>query len=256
MAQGHSSHHRGGGERVGKAQKRVKLPYEESKLTYRFPIGKKSQGIDAKIQKMEKRVSKLASMINLNSLANAYLHKARQTGDLKYYEKAKWFATRSLKRVANESALLALAEIEQAEHHFAKALDIIKSLNQNAEAMAIRVKVYLGMGKKKEALKEANKMVERLPLMGSYIYLGTVHEALGHPVKATHLYYKALNVEDVGQEIHSAWVRSLLARLYLRHGNKNHAEKAIGAALKIIPTYPMAKFLKGMKRLSRAESFK
>lgn len=236
----HSYHIHDQKHQVKKSDQMVKLPYESKKLKYPFLAVSKAKRVDTDIETLKKRVEVDPSATNLNSLASAYIKKARATGNTYYYVKATSAVKRSLKLRNTVSATIAWAEIEQADHHFDKALSIIKHLKDEPEARAIRIKIYLGMKEYDKALQEANELVEALPLMSSYIYLGTVYEAMEKPNKAADQYYAALQSEDVGQELLSAWVRSLLGRLYLKHGELEHAKTSFNSALAIVPTYPMA----------------
>lgn len=212
-----------------KFEQKLKLPENAKKILYTYPIESVAQMV--------------SESEGLNAKASTEIALARSTGDVSHYTKAKGYAARSNSETPNVSARLILSEVAQADHKFKEALEWISDIQGNPTASTLRIRIYLGMGEIEKAEMEARQLREHFPFMSSIVYEALVLEAKKDYEKAMKTYYKALEAEDLGQPLQSAWVRSLMARLYLKNGQTKIAKTCIREALRIIPTYPLAQEL-------------
>jgi tetratricopeptide (TPR) repeat protein len=192
-------------------------------------------------------------------LAAVYVKLGRITGETSYYVKAKDAAQRSLKIFPRPNAIasLALAQVAAAGHRFEEAIRIAKDVSNESTnpvgAGSVLTTAYLAKGDLEEAAREAERLVEVKPALGTYSLRALVMGAMGRTAESIEDFENALRVEDFGEEDESAWVRSLYARQLMRVGRYTDAEKVLSSALEMKPGYHLALDLEGQLALLKGD---
>jgi tetratricopeptide (TPR) repeat protein len=176
------------------------------------------------------------------SLASSYLKMARATGDSSWYLLAEQTAQQSLNQLSvnNHGATLVLAKIATAKHDFVTAKSLLKQIPPQAESLALLTTIQLALGETLLAQQTANTLAQRVPTMGNYALKGLTAVARGQDQAAIQDFKAAIAAEEVGEAGSSAWVRTLLGRLYYKRGQLPQAEELYQSALQILPQYPPA----------------
>ncbi len=191
-------------------------------------------------------------------LASLYIARGKLNGDVADYDKAREIAKASLKLLpfSNTGAKVDLALIAEARHEFKDAIRLANEVlkeRPGAEGYSILVTAYLAMGDLDQAAYYAEKLCAKKPSLGNLALRGLVMNAMGRDVEAESDFIHALSLEDAGEMQESAWVRSLLARFYLKQGRVSDAEDLLRETLRIVPQYPLALDLQGQCLLQRKE---
>jgi tetratricopeptide (TPR) repeat protein len=176
------------------------------------------------------------------SLASSYLKMARATGDSSWYLLAEQTAQQSLNQLSvnNHGATLVLAKIATAKHDFVTAKSLLKQIPPQAESLALLTTIQLALGETLLAQQTANTLVQHVPTMGNYALKGLAAVARGQDQAAIQDFKAAIAAEEVDESGSSAWVRTLLGRLYYKRGQLPQAEELYQSALQILPQYPPA----------------
>ena len=174
-------------------------------------------------------------------LAMAYLKMARASGDVSWYLLAEQAAQESLAKLpfSNDGAVLALAKVAEARHDFAKAIDLAQKVPSD-NASGILVTANLAIGEVDKASKAAETLVKQIPTIGSVTLQALVEVAQGKNTEARQSFQQAITIEETGETGSSVWARSLLGRLYYRHGQLEQARNLYLEALRITPQYAPA----------------
>jgi tetratricopeptide (TPR) repeat protein len=205
--------------------------------------------------------------LNYNRLASAYAQKARETGDISYYELAEKALTKSLQvESQHEEAAAAFAQlgaVEFAEHRFPEALvssERALKLADDPAARALAGDAQLEMGNYPEAQAQFAKLAttdDSQPHFGSdYLSAtrraslawirGDVSQAISLMHQATALAEKAhLPAENV------AWTHFMLGEQMFQSGNIAGAEAEIKASLVAYPSYHRALAAMGQVRAAQ-----
>ena len=194
--------------------------------------------------------------LDLVSLAEAYLRKARSSGESGWYLLAQQAANRSLASFDNPGARMVLAQIAMARHDFAEALSLSRQIARvqpaNLGVQANYVTIYLATGEPAQALAAAEILVKRAPGLDSYVQRGLANAGLGRFQAAEADFLHAIEREQPGQLNASALARSWLGRLYARHNQLDQAEDLYREALRIQPRQPVALGLMADLQMRRA----
>ncbi len=237
------------------------------RLSYPYPLTVQPSNPDTEIAFHEKRVQlNPTSGMELASLAQAYLSKARQSRDSQWYEKAEATAKQSLAILtySNAPAKLVLASISQAGHDFAASLRLVEEVLredfQNADALSLQVTSLLGMGHGQAAVQPSETLAKLSPSLGSFALRALVKLRQGQDSEALLDFHRALRLEDIDNLEGSAWVRSLIGRYYYHRGDYPYAQELFQEALRIRPDFPLALGLLAelhatQDRLDSAEQF-
>ncbi|MEO0539696.1 MAG: tetratricopeptide repeat protein [Cyanobacteria bacterium P01_A01_bin.105] len=179
--------------------------------------------------------------LDLAALAGAYLKMAQVTGEESWYLLAEQSAQQSLANLSfnNDGALLVLARVAEATHDFTAALQLSQQAD-GVEAKAIQVTTLLAMGEVNAAAEIAADLVDQVPSLGSLTLRGLTQVAQGKRAAALADFEQAIAVEEPGDLAGSAWVRTLLGRLYTQQGQHRQAAQLYREALEILPNYPLA----------------
>jgi tetratricopeptide (TPR) repeat protein len=188
------------------------------------------------------------SALDLAALAGGYIGKARVTGQNTWYILAEQAAERSLGllslRVGNAGAQLELAEVAQARHDFAGALELIREVTavqpNNSSAISLRATIMLALGEPEAARRDVDALVGALPNVSNLTLRATIAEAQGKLENARADFERALSIEEPDDAFGSARTRTLFARFLVRHGDHDLARGLLEEALRIAPHYPLA----------------
>jgi len=215
--------------------------------------------------------SKLAAdpddYVNYNRLSSAYVQKARETGDISYYELAEKGLRKSLQleSEADEAAttFTQLGSVQFAEHRFAEAAssaDHALKLKDDPAALALAGDAQLEMGEYAKAESLFARLVapnDGRPHTGRE-YLRTTRQASlawirGEIVPSISLMKQACALSE---EAHLpaeniAWTHFMLGEEMFQSGNLSGAEGEMNAALSAFPLYHRA--LAGMGQVRAAQ---
>jgi tetratricopeptide (TPR) repeat protein len=205
--------------------------------------------------------------LNYNRLALAYTQKARETGDISYYDLAEKALFKSLQLESqHEEAAAAFAQlgaVEFAEHRFPEALvssERALKLGDDPAARALAGDAQLEMGNYPEAAAQFATLAttdDSQPHFGSdylsatrraslaWIH-GDVSQAISLMRQATVLSEKAhLPAENV------AWTYFMLGEQMFQSGNIRGAEAEVNASLAAYPSYHRALAAMGQVRTAQ-----
>jgi tetratricopeptide (TPR) repeat protein len=226
---------------------------------YRYPI-QGAPDLLVHITEMEKRVARDShGALDRAILASLYAAEAKRSGNIKSYDRAEKLAKESLMLLpfSNPSAKMTLARVAEARHHFEEAIRIAKEIEQEGkpnEAAALLVTSKLALGELTEANALSEMLVISRPSLSNYALRALSLSAIGRDKEAEEAFSAGFRLEDYGEQQESAWVRCLLARLYLKQGKTFAADRLLGEALRIFPSYHLALDLRGQVKLETGDS--
>lgn len=191
-----------------------------------------------------------------NKLADSYLRRARQTGDVTDYTRARAALEASLRVLpnGNADAQLQLAFVRIALHDFRGGLDLaneaLKALPGDPYGLGIVGDAQLALGQYDEAEMTYRAMAKAAPGLGSFSRLATLFELRGDLKQAELTWRNAVDVDGVARPENSAWARVELGNFYLTHGEFGPAEDSYQRALDAYPGYVHA--LAGLANVAAA----
>jgi tetratricopeptide (TPR) repeat protein len=220
----------------------------QSKSAWEYPfqrqkVGNITQTIQQEIVFYQKRIQQQPTAgLDRSALAQAYLKMARATGESSWYLLAEQIAQQSLIQlpIENHGATIVLAKIATAKHDFTQALALLKPLPAQAEPLALLTTAHLALGDTKTAKKTIDLLVQKVPTLNNLALKGLVAVAQGEDLAAIRDFKAAIAAEEPEEAGSSAWVRTLLGRLYYKRGQLQQAEELYQSALQILPKYPPA----------------
>jgi tetratricopeptide (TPR) repeat protein len=213
---------------------------------YRFQrpeVGSVTKNIQQEIAFHQQRIQQQPTAgLERASLASSYLKMARATGDSSWYLLAEQTAQQSLSQLSvnNYGAILVLAKIAAAKHDFTTAKSLLKQVPPQSEALALLTTIQLATGDTPNAQQTANTLVQRVPTMGNYALKALAEVAQGQDQAAIQDFKAAIAAEESDEAGSSAWIRTLLGRLYYKRGQLQQADELYRSALQILPQYPPA----------------
>jgi tetratricopeptide (TPR) repeat protein len=213
---------------------------------YRFQrpeVGKITKNLQQEIAFHKRQIQQQpTSGLERASLAQAYLKMARATGESSWYLLAQTTAQESLDRLSidNNSATVVLARVAAAKHDFAQTLALLKKLPPQSESLSLLTTTQLALGKTIEARQTADILVQKMPTLNNIAIKGLVAVAQGRDREAIRDLTAAIAAEEPDDAGSSAWVRTLLGRLYYKRGQLQQAEDLYRSALDILPKYSPA----------------
>ncbi len=180
--------------------------------------------------------------LDLVSLADVYVRRAKATGEAGWYLLAEQAARRSLANYSNNpGALLVLARVAIARHDFNQALKLTRQAEQlkpgDLGAQSSLVTIQLGLGDPAAARLAAEQLVKRAPGLDAYTQRALVSVAQGQDQLAIQDLRHGIGLEMSGQMDASAQARAWLGRLYARTGEPDTAESLYTEALRIRPRH-------------------
>jgi tetratricopeptide (TPR) repeat protein len=155
-------------------------------------------------------------------------------------------AKRSLANLSvfNNGALLVLAEIAEARHDFKEAIrlanEVLKYQPGNEGASSILITSNIAQGDLAEAQRVIDELFKRLPTTGTLSLRALVEVAKGQDDAAQKDFEDAIKLEESGDAYGSAWLRTQLGRLHVRHGRVEEAETLYNESLRIASDFALA----------------
>jgi hypothetical protein len=221
---------------------------------YGFPLSSRGDPLAELSFYQDRVLTRPGSGLDLAYLARQYLHRARATGDARWYLLASQAARRSLAilPVSNEGAVLTLARVADASHDFlvarALAQQVLAAHPRSGEAQGLLITTAVAMGQGSSAEGMADGLMKRSPSLASAALQALVRSATGRDAQAEADLSRGLKLEEFGEVAASAWARVLLGRIRARHGDWAAAEDLYRTALYIVPDHTAALFhLAGLK---------
>jgi tetratricopeptide (TPR) repeat protein len=221
-------------------------PRPNSIWKYRFArpeVGSVTKNIRREIAFHQQKIQQQPTAgLERAALAQNYLKMARATGESSWYLLAEQMAQESLEKlpVHNYSAIIVLAKVATAKHEFKQALTLLKQLPPESEALSLLTTSHLALGDVTTARKTADTLVQKLPTLGNLTLKALVEVAQGEDLAAMRDFKAAIAAEEPEELESSAWVRTLLGRLYYKRGQLQQAEELYQSALEILPRYSPA----------------
>ena len=187
-------------------------------------------------------------------LGQAYLQKARETGDPGYYPKAETLFQQALASDgADVDAMVGLGTLALARHQFAEALawgERARALDpHHAPTYGVIGDAQIELGRYDDAVEAVQAMVDLRPNLGSYSRVSYIRELMGDRVGAVAAMEQAATAGS-GYAENVAWVHVQLGNLHFDGGDLDNAGHDYAAALAAVPGYAPA--LAGQARVAAA----
>jgi tetratricopeptide (TPR) repeat protein len=177
-------------------------------------------------------------------LGQAYLQKARETGDPAYYPKAQTLFEQALAANGdNVDALVGLGTLALARHQFAAALDwgeqAYAASPSHAPALGVIGDAQVELGRYDDAVATIQAMVDLRPDLASYSRVSYLRELMGNREGALLAMDQAATAGS-GYPENIAWVQVQLGNLHFDAGFLAAADQNYEAALAAVPGYAPA----------------
>lgn len=188
------------------------------------------------------------------TLGQAYLQRARETGDPSYYPKADTlFATALAVDPADVPAMVGHGTIALARHQFADALgwgERARAGNPyHAPAYGVIGDAQIELGRYPEAIATFQAMVDLRPDLASLARVSYARELMGDRAGAIEAMEQAATAGAASPE-NVAWTEVQLGALLFGQGDVDEAERRYRRALVVLPDYVYA--LAGLGRVAAA----
>src|SRR5215471_3240341 len=188
------------------------------------------------------------------SLGQAYLQKARETGDPSYYTKSEELFKRALtSKPDHVQALVGQASLAMSRHQFAAARDIAQRAADlepySAGARGLLADAYVQLRDYDNAVRVLDEMVRLKPNLSSYSRISYIRELEGDTEGAIQAMAMAIQAGAPDGE-NTAWCIVQLGNLDLGRSRLSRAEEAYHAALRRFPNYVHA--YAGLAKVSAA----
>lgn len=190
----------------------------------------------------------------LAALGDAYLQKARETGDTAYYRRADRAFHAALRRNPGElAAVLGAGALAGSRHDFREALRRGREARRLApDAVApylVVADAQVELGRYGAAAASVQRVLDLKPSLASYARASYLFELHGDLAKASRAMTLAVSA-GAGTPENAAYVQSLLGDLELARGHLAAAKLAYRGAVVRLPGYPAA--LVGLARIDIA----
>jgi tetratricopeptide (TPR) repeat protein len=199
--------------------------------------------------------------ISFAYLGEAFIRKARETGDLGDYARAEIALRRAQDLDAKyEPTLAFLSTVRYMQHDFAGALALATRVSQTdpqaAQALATVGDAHLELGHYREAEAAYQELAQRAPGPASASRQGRLAWLQGHPAVAlAKLQGAARAAAEQGLTGESAaWYQLQVGELAFQTGDISAAAQAYRAALATFPTYYLALAALGKARAAEGRS--
>jgi len=179
-----------------------------------------------------------------SQLGLAYLQKARETGDLTYYQKTEEALDKALAFEPNDYASVSgKGALALARHEFLSAFEwgerAVQINPDRSYAYGVIADAQIELGRYAEAVETLQKMVDLRPDMSSYSRVSYIRELNGDTGGALEMMQLAVDSGLPNAE-NTAWVRTQLANLYFNTGDLERAEIEYQRTLQDRPNYVYA----------------
>jgi tetratricopeptide (TPR) repeat protein len=187
-----------------------------------------------------------ADFVSLNVVAWEYLQRARETGDVGDYDRARRAAERSLALLpqSNYDATLAVASLRLIEHDYAAALSLseqaIAIKPRGAAGFGARGDALLGLGRYDEAASDYQTMVEIEPDLPALSRLAGLAFIQNDRLNAEDFWRQTIE-SSAGRPVeNTAWAHTQLGGYYFSLGEIAGAKSEYEKALGVYPEYAPA----------------
>jgi tetratricopeptide (TPR) repeat protein len=184
-------------------------------------------------------------------LGDAYLQKARETGDPAYYTRAERGFDAAIHRNArNVTAVLGEGTLAGLRHDFGGELRLglqASRLEPGIASLPVIADAQIELGRYGAAAQTIQRLLDQKPNLTSYSRLSYYRELSGDVDGAVEAMGRAASAG--GAPENTAYVQVLLGDLELQRGRLGAARQAYTAALRSLPDYPA-----GMVGLARADA--
>lgn len=229
-----------------------------------------SSAATALVASEDRRIKAAETMINrapreargYNQLCAAFMKKARETGDFGLNAHAEAALKRSLKvdphiESSNYDALRMQASLHLTYHRFADALQTGQQMQKlrpdDHYLYGVMTDALVELGRYKEAVEAADKMVELRPDATSYARISYLRSLYGYrqpAIEAMQMAVKASSPQDA--EGH-AWYRVHLGNEFFSSGKLKEADREFEIALQVFPDYYEALAAKARLSIRRGD---
>ncbi len=194
----------------------------------------------------------------LERLGWAFVAKARLSSDPGFYKLAEEAAKAITINSPNDpAAALLLGHIYDAEHRFAEAEKIARSLTASREFVfdyALLGDALMEQGKLGEAVDAYQKMVDLKPCLQSYSRVAYMRWLKGDLPGAVEASRRAVGAGSPRESEASAWACTRLAFYRLQAGLIDEAAKSVDLALQLAPDYAPALLMRGKLLLAQEKN--
>jgi tetratricopeptide (TPR) repeat protein len=189
------------------------------------------------------------------ALGQAYLQKARETGDPTYYSRAEGLFSRALATKHDHvAALIGKASLAMSRHEFRMARDLAQeAIRINPDMVAsygVLTDALVELGEYDSAVRTLDKMIHLKPNLSSYSRISYLRELNGDIDGAMQTMQMAIDAGSPDGE-NTAWCMVQLGNLYLASGHLAEADTQFRSALAHFPDYIHA--YGGLARLAVAQ---
>jgi tetratricopeptide (TPR) repeat protein len=195
--------------------------------------------------------------MDLNELAARYVREAQRTGDTDWYAKAEAVAQRSLKALASPNpAKMILAQVAESNHRFDDAIQWAERAMKDRPsvgALQVIATSYLAKGDFTKANQYADQLVDRRPGPDTLLTRGLVRAAQGRNREAVFDFRRAVQLEDFGDPLGAARLRTLWARTLIGTREYTAAGALLEEALRIVPQYHLALAIRGELEMAEGQ---
>ncbi len=175
------------------------------------------------------------------SLGQAYVQKARDTGDPSYYPKAEALFAKGLETDSVDvSAMVGQGTVALARHRFADALDWGERARAgnpyHAAAYGVVGDAQIQLGRYPEAIATFQAMVDLRPDLASFSRVSYARELMGDRSGAIAAMKRAADAGASSPE-NVAWTQAQLGNLYFDQGDLAQAEHFYRSTQAVLPDY-------------------
>ena len=186
-------------------------------------------------------------------LGEAYVTKARATGDPSIYARADRVLSTALRRdPRNLAALVGAGSLAGLRHDFREQLRLgVESRRvapRLARPYAVIADAEIELGRYRDAARSIQRLVDLKPGLPAYARVSYYRELTGDPVGAVRAMRFAASAGGAPESL--AYVQALIGNLELSLGRPRAARDAYLAALRTVPSYSDA--LEGLARVDAA----
>lgn len=179
------------------------------------------------------------------SLANAYMRKARESGDTGYYLRAEAAVSHALDIAPNSAeGLRTLSWVQAGKHEFRAAREAAERLSvqypEDPLVYGLLGDAAVELGEYRSAEEAFKKMVNLRPGLASYSRISYIRELLGDVQGATEMMTLAVRFGSSRDPEPLAWSLVQLGNLHFNQGHLQEAEVAYQKALEVFPHYYQA----------------
>jgi tetratricopeptide (TPR) repeat protein len=212
--------------------------------------------VDVAIRRQQEQISHLApDAERVVGLGRMFLNKERLSNDPGYYKLAEqcalWAETRN---PADPEAMLLRGQVSMALHRFAEAEQAARKLTQQRSDVrdhALLGDALLDQGRLEQAIAAYQTMIELKLYLPSYARVAHVRWLKGDLEGAIEVIEQALQTGHPADPEPLAWVATRLAFYELERRNFPRSERAAERALRLVPDYPAALFVRAKTLLAQ-----